>query len=70
LVVADLACKTGGFSAEVLALVAEKGLSFLKKPPVRVTFPDIPTPASFVLEEAFYPGVADIVKAVENLMQN
>lgn len=68
LIVADLAWKTGGFSAEVLAVVAEKGLSFLKKPPVRVAFPDIPTPASFVLEEAFYPGVKDIVRAARRLL--
>ncbi len=68
LIVADLACKTGGFAAEVLAIVAERGLTSLKKPPVRVAFPDIPTPASYVLEEAFYPGVADIVKAAKGLM--
>lgn len=68
LVVADLAWKTGGFSAEVVAKVAEKGLHLLKAPPVRVAFPDTPTPASFVLEEAFYPGVADIVQAVEKVL--
>jgi len=68
LIVADLACKTGGFSAEVLATVSEKGLHSLKKSPVRVAFPDVPTPASFVLEEAYYPGVPDIVRAAETLM--
>jgi len=69
LIVADLAWKTGGFGAEVLALTAEKGLPLLKKPPVRVAFPDIPTPASHVLEEAFYPGVKDIAAAAEGLMK-
>jgi len=69
LVVADLAWKTGGFSAEVLALVAEKGLMYLKNPPVRVAFPDIPTPASYVLEDAYYPGIKDIVKAVKKVMK-
>lgn len=69
LLVADLSWKTGGFAAEVLARVAEKGLHHLRKPPVRVAFPDIPTPASFVLEDAYYPGVADIVAAVEKLME-
>jgi len=68
LIVADLAWKTGGFSAEVLAKVAEQGLSYLKKPPVRVAFPDVPTPASYVLEEAFYPGVDDIIGAAMKLM--
>ncbi|HQO57175.1 MAG TPA: transketolase C-terminal domain-containing protein [Candidatus Omnitrophota bacterium] len=68
LMVADVDWKTSGFAAEVVALAAEKGFSFLKKPPVRVCLPDIPTPASYVLEEAFYPGVADIVAAAERLM--
>lgn len=68
LVIADAAWKTGGFGAEVLALLAEKGLESFKKPPVRVTCPDIPTPSSYVLEEAFYPGVPDIIKAVESLV--
>ncbi len=68
LIIADLAWKTGGFSAEVVARMTERGLSYFKKPPVRVAFPDIPTPASYVLEEAFYPGVEDIVRAAEELM--
>jgi acetoin:2,6-dichlorophenolindophenol oxidoreductase subunit beta len=68
LVVADVAWRTGGFAAEVIARMAEKGLKYFKKPPARVAFPDIPTPASYVLEEAYYPGVADIMKAVEGLM--
>lgn len=68
LIVADVDWKTGGFAAEVVALAAEKGFGYFKKPPVRVCFPDIPTPASYVLEEAFYPGVADIVAAAEHLM--
>jgi pyruvate dehydrogenase E1 component beta subunit len=68
LVVTDLAWKTGGFSAEVLATIVEKGFHYLKKPPARVAFPDIPTPASYVLEEAFYPGVDDIVKVAESML--
>ncbi|HBR14470.1 MAG TPA: alpha-ketoacid dehydrogenase subunit beta [Candidatus Omnitrophica bacterium] len=68
LLVSDLSWKTGGFSAEVIATVVEKGFHFLKKAPVRVAFPDIPTPAGHVLEEAFYPGVEDIIEAVRKLM--
>ncbi|MBF0384362.1 MAG: alpha-ketoacid dehydrogenase subunit beta [Candidatus Omnitrophica bacterium] len=67
LLVADLCWKTGGFSSEVITTVAEKGLRSLKKPPVRLSFPDIPTPAGFTLENAFYPGVDDIVREVEKL---
>ncbi len=69
LIVADLAWKTCGFSAEVIAIVAEKGLKSLKKPPVRVTFPDAPTPAGYTLENAYYPGVEDVVKAVLKVME-
>ncbi|MBF0522072.1 MAG: alpha-ketoacid dehydrogenase subunit beta [Candidatus Omnitrophica bacterium] len=69
LVMADLSWKTGGFSAEVLAIVAEKGFSYLKKPPVRVAFPDIPTPSGYTLEDAFYPGVKDIVEAVKKVIK-
>ncbi len=69
LIVADVDWKTGGFAAEVVATVAEKGFHDLKKPPVRVCLPDVPTPASYVLEEAFYRGVPDIVQAAEKLMR-
>ena len=69
LIVADLSWKNCGFSAEVLARVAEKGFHLLKKAPARVAFPDIPTPSSYVLEDEFYPGVEDIIKAVEAMVR-
>ena len=68
LIVADLCWKTCGFSAEVIAKVTEKGFDLLKKAPCRVAFPDIPTPGSYVLEDEFYPGVEDIIKAVEEMI--
>ena len=68
LIVVDLNWKTGGFGAEVISLVAEKGFEFLKKPPLRVSLPDVSTPSSYVLEEAFYPGVQDIVNVVESMV--
>ncbi len=68
LLVADLCWRTGGFSAEVIATVMEKGFGLLTQAPRRVTFPDIPTPSSYVLENAFYPGVEEIVKASEGMM--
>ena len=70
LVIADVDWKTGGFSAEIIAKMVEKGLSYFKKPPVRVALPDLPTPSSFALEEAFYPGVQDIIKTIEGLMED
>jgi len=71
LVVADTAWKEFGVSAEILALVAEDPASFraLKGPALRVCLPDVPTPASPALEEAFYPGTGHIVSAVKRSME-
>ncbi|HLC17834.1 MAG TPA: transketolase C-terminal domain-containing protein, partial [Thermodesulfobacteriota bacterium] len=69
LVVADTGWRECGFSAEVLSKVFEDAETFneLKAPAVRVALPDVPTPASPVLEEAFYPGSIDIVEAVKKV---
>lgn len=68
LLVADLSWKTCGFSAEIITQVVEKGFNLLKKPPVRVALPDVPTPSSFVLEQAFYTGVNNIIDAVKKIV--
>lgn len=68
LVVTDTGWKTGGVTAEIAAMVAEKGFGSLKAPIVRVCNPDLPTPSGYTLERAYYIGKADIkagiVKAV------
>ena len=61
LIIADTGWKTGGAGAEIAALVAEKGFDYLKAPIRRVASPDIPTPASYVLEAKFYPDKADVI---------
>jgi len=70
LVVADTAWKEFGVSAEILALILEDPDSFraLKAPAVRVTLPNVPTPASPALEELFYPGPKDIISAVKKTL--
>ncbi len=68
IVVADTGWKTGGVTAEIAALAAEKGFSMLKAPVRRVACPDVPTPAGFTLESAFYPGSREIVKAVREVL--
>lgn len=66
LIIADVACKTGGAGAEIACRVAEsEALRFLRTPIVRVNFPDTPTPCSPVLEEAYYPDFQTIVRAVK-----
>ncbi|MFH1886319.1 MAG: transketolase C-terminal domain-containing protein [Pseudomonadota bacterium] len=69
LVVADCACRTGGAAAEIAARLVEVDPGCLKAPLRRVTFPDAPTPASPVLEAAYYPGAAEIVLAVKEILE-
>lgn len=64
LVIADTGWKTCGVAAEIAALAAEKCFEHLKAPIRRVTLPDIPTPTSRALEEAYYPGFKEIVTVV------
>jgi len=65
IVIVDLGWKTGGVCMQVAALIAEKGLSFLKSSVEMVCLPEAPTPASPVLEEAYYPGKEKIVITVK-----
>lgn len=69
LVIADTGWRTCGVAAEVAAMVAEKCFKYLKAPIRRVTLPDIPTPTSRTLEEAYYPGSKDIAEAVCDVLE-
>ena len=68
LVILQEACLTGGFGAEVAALVADKGFDFLDAPIKRVAAPDTPVPFSPPLEDFFLPNEAKLVKAVLEIM--
>ena len=68
LVVADPAWKTGGFSAEIVASVAESGWNLLDAPPRRVCYPEAPVPSSPALAGLYYPGPIDLVNAVRDLL--
>jgi len=69
LVIADTGWKTGGVTAEIGAMVAEKGFDLLKAPITRLACPDLPTPAGYTLEEAFYFGKEEIKQAVRQLLR-
>lgn len=69
LIVADTDWKTGGVSAEIAALVVEKGFEYLKVPVRRVASPDVPTPAGYTLETKFYPGKADIISCCLEILR-
>ena len=70
LVIADIACRSGSIGAEIACRVAESAHDALKAPVRRVCFPDAPTPASPVLEEAYYPGADDITAAALELVRS
>jgi 2-oxoisovalerate dehydrogenase E1 component len=58
---------TGGFGAEIAALVAQDGFRFLDAPVRRVAAKDAPVPYGPTLENAMLPQTADILRALEEL---
>lgn len=58
-------CSVG---AEVAAQVAERAFAVLKAPVRRLSSPDVPTPASHPLEQAFLPHAVHIVQTVRELL--
>jgi len=66
LVVTDTGWATVGFSAEVVARVAEAGLP-LVTPPRRVCLPDCPTPTSPALAAHYYPRAVDLATAAARM---
>jgi pyruvate dehydrogenase E1 component beta subunit len=67
-VAADTGWRVCGVASEVAAVVADKAFKGLKAPVKRVCLPMAPTPASHVLEQAYYPGAKDIVAAVKEIL--
>ena len=56
-------------SAEIAAVVAEKAFKYLKAPVKRVALPDVPTPNSPVLEDAYYFDYKRIVNCVIDMFK-
>ena len=61
------AWKTGGFGAEVAAVLAEGAFDRLIAPVTRLAPPHLPVPHSLALETAFIPGETAIVEAASKL---
>jgi 2-oxoisovalerate dehydrogenase E1 component beta subunit len=59
--------KTGGYGAEIAALIAEKAIDHLKGPIIRVTGYDTPFP--YTLEEHYLPNAQKVLKAISKIMQ-
>ena len=60
--------RTGGFGAEIAAVVADEAFLDLDAPVARVTMPDIPSPHHPSLLEAVVPSVASIRAAIDRLV--
>jgi len=69
LLIADTGWKTGGVSAEISAAVYERAFGVLKAPIGRVSLPDLPTPAAYTLERAFYNTRKEIMEAAKRLLR-
>lgn len=59
--------KTGGYGAEISALIAEKAIEYLKGPIIRVAGYDTPFP--YTLEEHYLPSAPKVIKAIDKIMQ-
>ena len=60
--------RTGGFGAEIAAVVADEAFLDLDAPVARVTMPDIPSPHHPKLMEWALPSVADIRGEIDRLV--
>jgi len=69
MVIADGGWKSFGVSAEISALVSEKGFKYLKASIKRVSLPDTPAPASRTLENSYYQRSEDIIRAVKEVIK-
>jgi pyruvate/2-oxoglutarate/acetoin dehydrogenase E1 component len=58
---------TGGWAAEIAAIVADEAFVWLDAPIKRVSAPDVPPPFAPVLEQEYVPNEAKIVAAVLSL---
>lgn len=67
LIVLDGDWKTAGFAAEIITLVTENIFPYLKKPPIRITYPDTYVPTSWALSKNYYPTFCEIITVVRDL---
>lgn len=68
LVLVENAHRIANLSAEIGATIAEEAFGLLKKPIRRLSAPDVHVPFSPVLEDRIYPGKAQIIAAVKELL--
>jgi len=64
-VIVHEACLTGGFGAELTALIQSELFDYLDAPVSRIGTKDVPIPFSPPLEDFVLPSVSDVVNAVK-----
>ena len=67
LVIVEEDNRTGGWGADVAAIVAEEAFMWLDAPIKRVSAPDVPPPFAPVLEREYVPSEEKVVAAVQSL---
>ncbi len=70
LVIIDESGPRFGMASEIAAVVAEEGFSALKAPIIKVTPPFTPIPAAPNLEQMYIPDVAQLIAAVNKVMES
>jgi pyruvate dehydrogenase E1 component beta subunit len=68
LVIAEEDNLTGGWAAEIAAIVADEAFVWLDAPIKRVSAPDVPAPFAPALDEHYIPDEHKIVAAVKSLL--
>ena len=68
LIIVEEDTKTGGWGAEVAAIIAEEAMDYLDAPIKRVSAFDVPIPASPPLENYVIPQEEHIIKAVKEIL--
>jgi 2-oxoisovalerate dehydrogenase E1 component len=68
LVIVEEGCITGGFGAEVAAIVAKEAFDYLDAPIERVAAPDTPVPFAPVLEGTVIPDEDKIEEVIRSMM--
>jgi pyruvate/2-oxoglutarate/acetoin dehydrogenase E1 component len=59
--------RTLGLGAELASIISEKAFEYLDGPLIRITAPDSPVPYSPPLEDAYLPGVGQVLDAARRL---
>jgi len=62
------ACLTGGFGAEIAAVIADEAFDYLDAPIKRVAAPDVPVPFNPLLEKHYLPDEEKILAAARQIL--